>query len=207
MNTVNKTIYDNFIPLKENIQGWNGTSQAFAHLIDQTKPDLIIEVGTWFGQSAITMGNYIKEKNLPTNIYCVDTWLGAIEFWTDLADTPERDLMQKNGYPQAYYQFLSNVVHNNLQDIILPFPNTSLIAARYFIKYNIKSKLIYIDGSHDEDDVYLDIKYYFQILENGGIIFGDDFAWYQVKNAVEKFTSEMGLTYETLEGFWVIKKN
>ena len=207
MNVINNTIYENLNLLPEDVTGWNGNSQIFDYLIEKLKPNIIIEVGTWKGQSAITMGNCVREKKLNSKIYCVDTWLGAIEFWTDLSYTIERNLLQKNGYPQIYYQFISNVVHNNLQDVIIPFPNTSLIAARFFEKKNIKSKMIYIDGSHDEDDVYLDLKYYFKLLEDGGVIFGDDLSWYQVRNAVEKFTNETGLIYESHpDNFWLIYK-
>jgi hypothetical protein len=207
MNKIDKSIYDNLTLLPEDTRGWNGNSDFFNQTIQKISPEIIIEVGTWKGQSAITMAKSVRENNLNSVIYCVDTWLGAIEFWTDLSYTEERNLILKNGYPQIYYQFLSNVVHNNLQDIILPFPNTSLIAARYFIKNNIKSKMIYIDGSHDEDDVYMDLKYYYNILENGGVMFGDDFSWYQVRNAVDKFTNEMGIKYETHpDNFWIINK-
>lgn len=207
MNKIDTSIYQNLELLPEDTHGWNGKSEFFCQTIKKLLPDTIIEVGTWKGQSAITMGKCCKDFSLSSKIYCVDTWLGAIEFWTDLSHTEERNLIQKNGYPQIYYQFLSNVVHNKLEDFIIPFPNTSLIAARFFKKNNITSKMIYIDGSHDEDDVYMDIKYYYDILEKGGIMFGDDYSWYQVRNAVNKFTEELKISYEThQDNFWIINK-
>jgi hypothetical protein len=208
MNIINKEIYNNLELLPIDLQGWNGDSKVFGELIKEIKPNHIIEVGTWKGLSAITMCNAIKENNLNTQITCVDTWLGAVEFWDYLSSTNERNLLQKNGYPNIYYQFLSNVVHTNNQDIILPFPNTSRIGYYYFKNKQITADLIYIDASHEYEDVLDDINMYFQILNDGGIIFGDDFVhWQGVQKAVNEFTQKNNLKYEILENnFWIIRK-
>lgn len=209
MNIIDKSIYDNLNLLPIDLHGWNGTNPIFRELIEKIKPTTIIEVGTWKGQSAITMGRIVKEFNLNTTIHCVDTWLGAVEFWTNLNDTKERDLKMFNGYPQIYYQFLSNVVHNNLSNIILPFPNTSENGYRYF-KYNkVSAQLIYIDASHEEDDVYKDLNLYYELLENDGIIFGDDYqsGWPGVINSVNKFSKEKNINLEIKDNnFWILKK-
>jgi len=207
MNTLNSNIYDNLELLPLDMQGWNGNSNVFKKLIDEIKPKTIIEVGSWKGLSSINMATHIKHNNLNCKIYCVDTWLGALEFWDDLNDTPERNLLLKNGYPQIYYQFLSNVIHNKVEDYIIPFPTTSTIGSKYFLKNNIKSDLIYIDASHDEEDVYTDLINYYKIINKEGILFGDDYnAWIGVKTAVEKFTKNFGLNFEILEdNFWLIK--
>ncbi len=143
MNEINKSIYNNLELLPEDLQGWNGNSKVFQKLIDAVNPKVIIEVGTWKGLSAITMAEHVKHTNKSTKIYCVDTWLGAIEFWSSHKSTPERDLLLKNGYPNIYYQFLSNVVHRKVEDIIIPFPNTSYIGYLYFQSQNIKADMIY----------------------------------------------------------------
>jgi hypothetical protein len=208
MNYIDQSIYSNIELLPKDISGWNGLSSVFAKLISETKPSLIIEVGTWKGQSAINMANFIKENKYQTKILCIDTWLGALEFWDSLAHTPERNLLLKNGYPQIYYQFLSNVIHAQVEDIILPFPNTSDTAYRYLINKKIKSELIYIDASHEEEDVYRDVSNYYNILSFGGIIFGDDYNnWIGVNKSIRKFCQENNLSFEVLENnYWIIRK-
>jgi hypothetical protein len=208
MNEINKSIYNNLELLPEDLQGWNGNSKVFQKLIDSVNPKVIIEVGTWKGLSAITMAEHVKHTNKSTKIYCVDTWLGAIEFWSSHKSTPERDLLLKNGYPNIYYQFLSNVVHRKVEDIIIPFPNTSYIGYLYFQSQNIKADMIYIDASHDEFDVYNDIKHYMRILNTNGVIFGDDYtSWGGVKAAVDRYSYENDLDVQLLEdNFWVINK-
>jgi hypothetical protein len=208
MNLIDKNIYNEFTLLPEDTSGWNGNSEVFVKLITEIKPKTIIEVGSWKGQSAINMGKTTKELGLGTTIHCVDTWLGAIEFWSSLKETEERNLLLRHGYPQIYYQFLSNVIHNGLQDTILPFPNTSENGFRYFRDIKLTADLIYIDASHEEEDVYKDVNNYFTLLNAGGIIFGDDYvSWIDVKKSIDRFVKEQNLTLEVLENnFWVIKK-
>ena len=149
-------IYESLELLDEHLVGWHGNNSIFEKLINETNPTHIIEVGAWLGQSTINMAKILKQKNIgDCKITTVDTWLGALEFIG--SDKGDHNLMKKNGYPQVYYQFLSNVVHNEVQEYINPFPSTSLIAARYFEKNDIKADLIYIDGSHDYEDVIADL--------------------------------------------------
>lgn len=200
MNKINNKIYDNFKPISLDITGWHGTKSIFADLIDEVKPQHIIEVGTWKGQSAITMAKHIKSNGLDCRITCVDTWLGALEFWTWMNETKERDLMLHHGYPQIYYQFLSNVVHSGVQNIILPMPLPSSLAWKVIKE---TAQLIYIDGSHEYDDVKSDCMNFWNLLDDGGIMFGDDISWSGVGRAVK----EVFPNFETVDDiFWVIKK-
>jgi len=207
MNQITTDIYKDFIPLPENLDGWNGTKPILGDLIREIRPKHVIEVGTWKGQSAITMAKAVKANGLNTIITCVDTWLGAVEFWGDMKHTPERNLLLKNGYPQIYYQFLSNVVHNNVQDVILPFPNTSFIAAKHFQQKGVKAEMIYIDGSHEYEDVLQDNTQYWNLVTPGGILFGDDWGWTSVRAAVEAFAANAGVKIENLDrDCWLIRK-
>lgn len=187
------------------IKGWNSDAEIFPQLINEVKPSLIIEVGTWKGASAIHMASLVQALNLNTKIICVDTWLGALEMWTDKEDEDRYSALKlKNGYPTIYYQFLYNVIEAGFGDIIVPFPQTSSIAARYFEKMNIKADLIYIDASHDRNDVRDDIVAYSTILNDGGIMFGDDYhTWQDVREAVDSITYNNTVV---IGNHWVIKK-
>jgi len=210
MNQINHEIYKDLQLLPKDLQGWNGDKPIFEKLIGEVKPRHIIEVGTWKGQSAITMAKAAIAQGLDTKVTCVDTWLGALEFWSHMKHTPERNLILKNGYPQIYYQFLSNVVHEGLQDRILPFPNTSFIASKYFKANHISADLIYIDASHEYLDVLSDCKEYWGLVNRGGIMFGDDWTWHEVKRAVEEFVSlnNLHLSLKVEDGtHWIIKKS
>lgn len=200
MNDIGQHIYEGIEAAASiEVAGWNSTNPAFAQIIGEIKPQTIVEVGTWLGASAIHMAQRCADIGITPRIYCVDTWLGAAEFWTTQADTQDRDLRLKNGYPQVYWEFLSNVVRHNLTDIITPVPNTSAIGCQILKHKGVVPDLIYIDGSHDVEDVRADIRCYREILRPGGIMFGDDFDWIGVKSAV---CAEIE-SVETSGPFWI----
>jgi len=206
---MNGNVYENLEIRPEKIFGWNSTEPIFQALIEWVKPSVIIEVGTWLGASALHMAEEVCKAKLPCKIYCVDTWLGALEFMPGGLGGIERDLMPRNGWPEVYFQFLSNVLHRGKQDIIIPIPNTSSIAAKYFCREGIHADMIYIDASHEEEDVYRDIVDYYPILTKNGVIFGDDYSddWSGVIKAVKRFSNDSGLKYQiTGSKHWVIEK-
>jgi hypothetical protein len=178
-----KNIYTYTPEYNNDLQGWDSEHPIFNTLIEKIKPSTIIEIGTWKGASAIHMSNICKRLKLNTKILCVDTFLGSSEHFKDWTT----HLNLRYGYPQLYYQFLSNVIHNNCQDIIIPIPNTSANSYEIFNQFNIKADLIYIDGSHTEKEVSSDLNYYYQLLNQNGVLLGDDFNWPGVAKATNDF--------------------
>lgn len=194
---LNNSIYDNLELLPEDIVGWSRDDSIFAKLVEEFKPKCIVEVGTWKGHSAIRWAEEIKRNNLDSKVYCVDTWLGATEFHTNLANSKNRNLMMKNGYPQIFYQFLSNVVHRNVQDIIIPIPNTSIIGYN-ILRYNkISPDIVYIDASHDYHDVKVDLINYYSLIKRNAILVCDDYGngtFPGVKKAVDEFCKQNNIS-------------
>jgi predicted O-methyltransferase YrrM len=182
--------------------------QAF----DAVRPRVIVEVGSWKGASACYWGSLLRESNIDGVVICVDTWLGSREHLgvAASAHAPEWDLnrYRKHGYPTLYYQFLANVMHEGLQDYIVPLPNTSVIAARWLAAHKLSAQLIFIDASHEEEDVDVDLRAYWPLLRPGGIMCGDDFseAWPGVVNAVQRFASANKLNLQTHGVCWAMQK-
>jgi hypothetical protein len=189
-------------------QGWGSRSQAFAKLVTRIRPRLIVEVGTWKGGSAIEMACQLDQLDLTdSQILCIDTWLGALEMWGDHTDADRYgSLALKHGYPQLYYQFLANVCHKGMQQRIIPLPMPSITAAQWLSLRGVRAELIYLDGSHEEEDVYADLTDYWDLLAGGGVIFGDDYAWTGVKMAVQRFAAERRLRLEHLDDKWLFAK-
>lgn len=189
------------------IHGWGHESNAFHDLIQAHNPKLIVEVGTWKGASAIRMADEVAAAGLDAQILCIDTWLGALEFWTDHED-PERyqSLRLQNGWPQVYYQFLANVCHKGQQARIIPFPQTSATGALWLRFFGVKAELIYVDASHEEEDVYGDLLGYWEAVAPGGVLFGDDWSWDGVRLAVQRFARENDLMIRFAADKWVLDK-
>ncbi len=187
--------------------GWGGDSPAFRELILDIKPRLIVEVGSWKGNSALQMASVARGAGLATQILCVDTWLGALEFWTEHADR-ERYLSLKlrHGYPSVYYQFLANVCLEGFQNQIIPFPQTASIAALWLRYYGITPEMVYIDASHEEEDVYSDLCNYWPLVSANGVLFGDDYSWDGVRLAVNRFGREEKQHLQFVADKWIFKK-
>ena len=181
------------VPTKQkDLQGWNSESVVFEELIKKTQPKTIIEVGTWKGASAIHMAEICKREKIDAKIICVDSFWGGEEIYR--LGFSKNNTSEK-GTLSVLDTFLSNVKLTENTQIIYPFPQTTKIASRMLQQRGVGAELIYVDASHDEEDVVEDIKYFLPLLRKGGILFGDDYSnsWPSVVSAVNK----------TLTGFTV----
>ena len=146
--------------------GWGSDSPAFRELILAENRGSSSRSALGKAAPLCTWPACWRRRNCPARSCAFDTWLGALEFWTDLAD-PERygSLRHEHGWPTVYFQFLANVCHRSLQHRIVPFPQTSAIGARSGSATTVsRGDLIYLDGSHEEDDVYQDVLDYWEVL-------------------------------------------
>ncbi len=210
---------------KHDVTGWTHTTKTFEALIKVVQPTLIIEAGSWKGKSASVMAKFAKELDHFCGIACVDTWLGAREFFThqrsvidnswfnDFVSNPDfhkeryDELKLKNGYPSVYYSFLANMMHEGIQDMVIPFPMPSTMGARYFKAADVVSEMIFIDASHEEEDVYNDLQAYYKLLAPDGVMFGDDIWIDDVKKAVDRFCLNKYLKPVYTDAYWVVSKN
>jgi hypothetical protein len=180
----------------------------FRSLIANVRPNIVFEVGTWKGASAVRLASLLKEQGADAAIVCIDTWLGSVDQIMGVHAGWDIRPYAQHGYPTLYHQFLANVMHSGCQDLIVPFPNTSITAARWFMKQGFRADLIYLDGSHEEEDVYQDLQFYWKVLRPGGVIFGDDWNayWYGVICAVSQFAREHEQKLQIADDKWIMQK-
>lgn len=178
-------------------------SPAFEKLISELRPNLILEVGTYKGKSAIHMANLTKKYQIPAKVVCIDTFLGSAEHYFC-----DQDLKKLHGYPTMYYQFLANVMHTNNQDIIVPIPLDSLSEYRILKENGTRADMIFIDAGHFYESISLDIKLYWELLKPGGVLLGDDYSpsnWPDVVRAVHEFFPNDEVHTDDAK-WWVYKK-
>ena len=192
--------------LTPNIIGWNGIPKTVLERINILSPKIIVEVGSFLGHSAIIMGEHIKCNRKDFLILCIDTWLGSAEHWRkDQCNMLNLFDFYGNGTSVLYDQFLKNILSKELNEYVLPLPCTSLTGAELLAHHKIEADVIYIDGDHTESQAYMDIKTYYPLLKDNGLMFGDDFPWESVRKALQRFCGEAGLGYEVVNGiFWKI---
>jgi hypothetical protein len=190
----------NFSDIVEDLQGWDSIHPLFETLLQQFRPTLVVEVGSWKGASVIHMAKVARTLNLTTKFICIDTWLGSNDtLW--LSSEYRQSLLLQNGYPSMFRQFIFNIIANGVSEDIYPLPATSTSGYCLLKRLGIIPQLIYIDAGHEEDEVALDVKLYWDILAPGGCLFGDDYCpgWIGVVKAVNRFCADKGL-YLTLIG-------
>ncbi|MEU8033613.1 class I SAM-dependent methyltransferase [Streptomyces sp. NPDC049099] len=188
-------------------QGWGSDHPVFTQEIERLTPGLIVEVGTWKGASALHMGKLVQRLGVDCEIVCVDSFLGSMEHW--ITQRGKSELNLEFGHPQLYYQFLFNVLHDGLEDIITPFACTSTQAAKILAHYSIQCDLAYIDAGHEYPDVLTDIEHYWPLVREGGVMIGDDFSnnWPGVMRAAREFSDTNGLPLSIYDYKWVLRKD
>jgi predicted O-methyltransferase YrrM len=66
--------------------------------------------------------------------------------------------------------------------------------------------MIYVDASHEEEDVYQDLVSYWDLVRPGGVLFGDDWTWDGVRLAVQRFADEQGIVIRHRHDKWELRK-
>ena len=162
-----------------NIQGWTTYKTLYSKWIEQAKYDLtLVEVGVWLGAGIIYAAEVAKELKKNIKLYAVDTWQGSNE--------PEhKKRVEEMGGPDALYsKFLENVEKAGVKENISVFRGKSVDIAKIFGYNRIECDIVFLDGSHEYQDIKDDINAWLPIVKNNGILAGHDIACADVEKAV-----------------------
>ena len=132
-------------------------------------PEKILEVGSFEGFSACKMIELFSRHN-PINLTCIDTWEGMI-CHDDRVGADDEALF-----------------HRNLEIARRDTPHPVTLRTLKMDSYLALSSLIcqgeagtfdwiYLDASHEAQDVLADAVAAFKLLKSGGILIFDDYAW------------------------------
>ena len=147
-----------------------------------------VEVGSWKGRSAAFMGVELYNSNFNIKFDCVDTWEGPIEH-------------QHMNLISLYDEFLRNI--EPVKDYINPIRTASLEAAKLYEDSSLD--FVFIDASHEYQDVLDDINAWLPKVKEGGIIAGHDYGFGNVNRAVNEFFK--GKKFDVAEDCWIYKKS
>lgn len=138
------------------IDGW--LSDAESELLyklakNVSKGQAIVEIGSWKGKSTVWLakGAEAGQKN---EVYAIDPHRGSRAHLSE-------------GEEDTYPVFLANLSKAGVKDIVIPLVMTSAEAARCWHE-NIG--LLWIDGSHEYEDVKHDLLLWKQYLSLGSMV-------------------------------------
>merc|ERR1719401_695358 len=97
------------------------------------------------------------------------------------------------GASQMYFQFLENCRANNVTNRIIPLQSSSVGGAMSLLAHKIRPDLIYLDASHSNPDVYVDMENFYNILAPGGAMAFDDLKIAPVSYAFDSLVKRQGL--------------
>jgi predicted O-methyltransferase YrrM len=110
-----------------------------------------LEMGVFKGKSICFLANEIKKRSLSMKLYGIDRWASY----------------------QEYDEFLKNAKDCGVSEFIEPIRATSEVASKLFSDDTFD--FLFIDGSHEYEDVKADLGFWYPKLKGGGIIAGDDY--------------------------------
>ena len=183
------------------IEGFFSWPNLYSHIVksfgDNAK---FVEVGTWLGQSTSYMAVEIANSNKNIQFFCVDTFLGSQEHQE--GDEKYKEIVKDGGFFDKFCDNLAPV-----SEYIIPMRMTSLEASRHFKDESLD--FVFIDASHDYENVKQDILHWYPKVKHGGCIGGHDYHpdWPDVVKAVDEFAGQMGNLVFNGELCWVIEKN
>jgi len=153
---------------------------------DFTEDDIIVELGTYYG-----MTTKFLAENSKAQIITVDHFKGSEEH------QEKPDLAKL--IPDMYETFLVNLWE--YRDRIQIFKGTTKEFASWSYPFVHKVRLVYIDASHEYDDVFSDIRQSYLMFPNAKIC-GDDWLWNSVYSAVTHFSSQNDSVILSTNNFW-----
>jgi len=154
-----------------------------------------VEIGSWKGRSSCYMATNIHNSGKKIKFDCIDTWKGSWEhnlsdeeidkhMGTESLRWIMKNLKKKN----LFKQFTKNI--EPVKHIINPIEMESVQAARLYKDKSLD--FIMIDGAHDGDNVYQDLKAWMPKLKKTGVMAGDDFQEKGVREGIKRYANEEG---------------
>jgi cephalosporin hydroxylase len=141
-------------------ENWFTFPNLYKEMVQKYSDNAIfVEVGAWKGKSAVYMAVEIANSNKNIIFHVVDTWEGSIEH------------KEKPELSQLYDIFIDNM--KPFEKYYIPQKMTSLEAAEKFDNNSID--FIFIDASHEYQDVINDLKAWYPKLKIGGTLAGHDY--------------------------------
>ena len=195
---MNWKYFDNTFEFIKNLpiesSAWSGHYSFAYDLTRNTKPKIIVELGTHKGNSIFSMAQAVKDGELNTTLYPIDTWQGD---------------SQAGFYGEEIYNDFIDISKQYYKEVeLIPFKMLFDEAIKKFKDNSID--ILHIDGLHTYEAVNHDFETWLpKVKKNTGVIMlhdvcetKDDFGVYKLWDELQdKYNT---ITFEHYHGLGVI---
>jgi len=177
----------------ENLQGWFDFEDIYSRMVREAASGAhFVEVGAYLGKSTCFMAVEILNSGKNIRFDVVDTWAGSVEH--QKGQGHESSLVVEGGLYQAFQENVRPVQH-----VVHPIRMRSVDAADTYA--NGVLDFVFIDASHEYEDVVADIRAWRPKVKRGGYIGGHDLQ--NCFPGVIRAVSEEVPTFEILAFSWL----
>lgn len=154
-------------------------------VVELPKGAIIVEIGSWTGSSTYAMALGCKDNDV--KIFAVDTFMGS----------PGGEQEWSKNMGSNYFETFKNNLEEFIDNgTVTPLEMSSAGALMYTPK--LEPDMIFIDGSHQYEDVLFDLTYWWERLKPNGLLALHDSNGHpnfhpQVLTALQDFMKDKGL--------------
>ena len=169
--------------------GWgiDGEKLLLSRLPDDAR--CILEIGTLLGAST----RFFADARPHATVICIDPW-NDVKNRPLLRHQPELAPYLNDRRDGLYNVFLSSTW--DYRERVIPLRGYSPERIRDVYDAGLKPDFVYVDGSHEYEDVLVDFTTCHLLFENA-VLSGDDWNWDSVSRAVRRFAQLRGLEIAT----------
>jgi len=168
------------------IEGWLRDEEAWQlhkaarSLARHEHAPKVVEIGSWKGRSTVALA-----LGLPVGgagrVFAIDPHTGSREHRVDANAV------------DTFAGFRANLKRAGVEDRVTPIRDSSLAARSLFEDATVP--LLFVDGSHEYEDVSADIAAWQTALTDGAVVAFNDPAWPGVNRALRESTCRRGSPY------------
>jgi hypothetical protein len=174
--------------VKGNLEGkeFPRPSTRTIHRIYGEKPLVGVEIGTGFGENALSLLHELSIERL----YCIDPFDPYVDGETKI----QTDYLSRSEFTLKILSKFKNVT------FIKKFSSEALG------EIPEKVDFVYVDGNHAYDNVLSDLRNYYPLVDAKGVIAGHDLDWLSVHTALADFCKMNTITPILQLPDWIIIK-